>query len=335
MEEKAQPYLRVGRKQTSEVEMNGQKSQGTKTSVVIATKNSGATIEKCLSSLMAYYAKGYIDEILVVDAHSTDRTLEIIKKFPVKLLSYTGKSSVWTYYARDIGWRETRGEFVLFTDSDTHLGENFFPAICEFFKDSKIGIVGAQERAVITNRISKTIGEWWLYHASRLKGLLYVNPDSWSWFKRLYRKIAWGGERSITTSGPCYITRRICLEVVNGFVECPEGSGDVLLSRRIIEKGWQATWWLESPLYHHPPVSLKQLVNQRIFYGKLDARIHRKSLRSYQKVILVIENMGSPFIGLILSFCFKNFLHLLIFPLARYAWIVGYIAGLMSKPPKS
>ncbi|HEY40749.1 MAG TPA: glycosyltransferase [Dehalococcoidia bacterium] len=295
-----------------------------KTSVVIPTRNNSATIGQCLNSLMPYYERGYITDIVVVDALSSDNTLEIVENFPVKLLVYNSREAVFTYYARDMGWRSTDGEFVLFIDNDAYLGDNFFPDIYELFSDERVGIIGAQERAVVTNRTTRTIGEWWVYHAEKLKGLLGSSPSSWSWLQKLYHRIAWGNEMYVTTSGPCYIVRRCCLEAVNGF-ECPEGSADVLLSRRIIEKGWAATWWLEAPLYHHPAASLKHLWKQRVFFGRLDAVTHSESTRAARKVMLVITRLCTPIVGLRLALRFKNPLHLLLFPLAHYAWIIGYL----------
>ncbi len=295
-----------------------------KTSVVVATRNNAATIGRCLASLVPYYQQGYISEIVVVDARSTDGTAEIARGFPVRLLPYGGGEPVFTYYARDIGWRNTFGELVLFIDSDAYVGEGFFPAIHEFFKDDKIGIVGAQERAVVTNGTSRTIGEWWRYHADNLRGLLGA-PSSYSWFQRLYRRAAWG--RYLTTSGPGYITRRTCLEATDGF-ERPEGSADILLSRRIIEKGWKATWWLEAPLYHHPPASVRHLIKQRLFFGKLDA-VNDRDSGAYHKIMAVITRMGTPLLGLGLALRYRNPRHLVLFPLAHYAWIVGYLRELL------
>jgi glycosyltransferase involved in cell wall biosynthesis len=301
-----------------------------KTSVVIPTKNSAATIGKCLTSLMPYYEQGYIGEIVVVDGHSTDGTLEIIKKFPVKMLFDEGHGE---YVARDIGWRETSGEWLLFIDNDAYLGDNFFPGVLDFFSDDRMGIVGAQERAVVTNGISKTIGEWWLYHADNLRKLLQDNQATWSWFQRLYHRVAWGGEKYVTTSGPCYLVRRACLEVVGGF-ELPL-SADIFLSRKIVEKGWKATWWLDAPLNHYPQSSVRQLIRQRRHYGKADAVMQRESLKMYQKAMLVIARLGTPLIGLILALRFRNIRHLWLFPLAHYAWIAGYLRGVMSPGSES
>lgn len=75
-------------------------------SVVIPTKNNVDTIGECLSSLMPYWEQGYIDEIIVVDAHSTDGTVEVVRNFPVRLRFDERQGE---YVAREIGWRNANG----------------------------------------------------------------------------------------------------------------------------------------------------------------------------------------------------------------------------------
>ncbi|MDP2860183.1 MAG: glycosyltransferase, partial [bacterium] len=51
-----------------------------KLSVAIATRNEEENIARCLSSV-----KGIADEIIVVDEYSTDKTVEIAKKYGAKV----------------------------------------------------------------------------------------------------------------------------------------------------------------------------------------------------------------------------------------------------------
>jgi len=292
-----------------------------KTAVIVPTKNNVATIRQCLSSLLPYYYQGYISEIVVVDAHSTDGTLEVVSSLPVKLLCDEG---VRPYFAREMGWRNTNGELILFIDADTYLGECFFPNIYDFFQEEQMGMVSPWQKGVVTNRVTRTIGEWWVYHADRLRGLISNEPTAWSLFQRLYQRVTWVGEKYATAGGPSYIVRRTCLEAVNGF-ECPDGSADILLSRRLTEKGWESTWWLDAPFHHYPVTHIKRLVKQRHHWGKTDAIMQRDSLKAHHKVILLISRLGTPLVGLGLAIRFKNPLHLFLFPLAHYAWLVGYI----------
>jgi len=83
-------------------------------SVVIPNYNAEATIGKCLEAAFASNYKNF--EVVVVDDCSDDRSVEIIKQFPCKLLSFDKRSG--TSKARNAGARNCSGEVVFFIDSD-------------------------------------------------------------------------------------------------------------------------------------------------------------------------------------------------------------------------
>jgi glycosyltransferase involved in cell wall biosynthesis len=294
------------------------------TSIVIPTKNNIDTIDKCLSSLMPYYGDGYISEIIVVDGHSTDGTLEAVKRYPVKVLFEEVKGSIGLAY--DIGWRNAQGELVILFDSDVYLGEGFFPRIHELLSD-EVGWISCVPEAVVTNRMKKTQGEDWS------RGMLTPEPSR---FQRLYTRIAYGGTKEPLCGGPCMVVRRSCLEAVNGFLGLSPGTlkccGDISVSQRVAGKGWKTIWWHEAPLYHHPRSTLKGLVKQMHGYGISIAYMHlenefRKSYPWYNKVISMLARLASPAIGVYLAIRFRNPMHLITYPLPRYAVVAGYVAG--------
>ena len=130
------------------------------TSIVIPTKNSITTIDKCLSSLMPYSRQGYINEIIIVDSHSSDGTLDVVKGYPVKLIFEEIKGSIGMAY--DTGWGNTQGERIILLDSDVYLENGFFPKLFEFFSDDKIGWVSCQPKAVVSNKLTKAQAEDWI-----------------------------------------------------------------------------------------------------------------------------------------------------------------------------
>lgn len=301
-------------------------------SIVIPTKNNISTIDRCLSSLMPYYEQGYISEILVVDGHSTDGTLEVIENYPAKVIFEEGKGNIGTAY--DIGWRNTQGELVILLDSDVYLEGNFFPDVYKLLYDDNVGWVSCAARAVVVNRVTKAQDEEWIWHTEML------SPSS-SWFQRLYGRIARGGGQERRCGGPCMVVRRICFEAVNGFRDLSSAAlgqgtggcvGDIIVSQRIAKLGWKTIWWQDSPIFHLPRTTFKGLTKQFYGYGKAEAYMHMErefaaSYRWYQKVIGIIARLGSPAVGLMLAIRFRNPLQLIAYPLPRYAWVMGYIAG--------
>jgi len=292
-----------------------------KTSVVIATKNNIGTIDRCLSSLVPYHKQGYISEIVIVDGHSTDGTLEVIKEYPVKLLFDEGT----TYSeARETGWRNAGGELLAFLDSDAYLEGNFFPEVYKFFDDERMGIIGCQPKAVVTNRLTRAIAEQWEWGTAMLGASL-------SRFQRLNRWIA-TNKFQILPGGPCQIARRICLEAVNGFPR-HKHQEDLYLSQRIIAEGWKTAWWVDAPLYHYPRDTFKGLIKQGYKWGndyrhsELLDKTEMTSDAKPSKVTFLISRLASLIIGLMLAIRFRNPLHLIVYPLPRYAWVIGYIIG--------
>lgn len=83
-------------------------------SLVIPNYNGGATIGKCLEAAFASRYGNF--EVVVVDDCSTDASVEIISRFPCKLVRLKKRSGVST--ARNSGAQSSRGEVLFFTDAD-------------------------------------------------------------------------------------------------------------------------------------------------------------------------------------------------------------------------
>src|SRR5688572_8958532 len=85
-------------------------------SVIVPVLNDEARIGGCVAALLAqdYPRERY--EVIVVDNGSTDRTYEVVRGYPVTLLSEAQIRS--SFAARNKGMREAVGEIFAFTDSD-------------------------------------------------------------------------------------------------------------------------------------------------------------------------------------------------------------------------
>ena len=88
--------------------------------IVVPARNEEACLGDCLASLVAQ--AGVAFEIVVVDDHSTDRTGEIARSFAgVRVISPGPLPGGWTGKNNAVvaGVKESRGEWLLFTDADT------------------------------------------------------------------------------------------------------------------------------------------------------------------------------------------------------------------------
>lgn len=79
-------------------------------SAVILTKNEEQNIKKCIESIK------WCDEIIVVDDNSSDKTIEIARKYKVKIYSHVLNDDFSSQ--RNFGLSKAKNEWVLFVDSD-------------------------------------------------------------------------------------------------------------------------------------------------------------------------------------------------------------------------
>ena len=84
-----------------------------------------ATIGQCLEAAFSSDYKNF--EVIVVDDHSEDNSVEIIKKFPCKLICLESRSG--TSRARNTGARNSRGDFIFFIDADCLLERDTLPIV--------------------------------------------------------------------------------------------------------------------------------------------------------------------------------------------------------------
>jgi len=85
--------------------------QNKKLSVAIATFNEERNIAKCLESV-----KDWVDEIVLVDGSSTDKTREIAKKFGVRVIKTTNKPIF--HINKNIAINACHGDWILQLDAD-------------------------------------------------------------------------------------------------------------------------------------------------------------------------------------------------------------------------
>jgi glycosyltransferase involved in cell wall biosynthesis len=79
-------------------------------SVIILTKNEERNIEKCLVSVK------WCDEVIILDDMSSDKTVEIAKKFKAKIFLHALGSDFSAQ--RNFGLSKAQNEWVLFVDAD-------------------------------------------------------------------------------------------------------------------------------------------------------------------------------------------------------------------------
>lgn len=106
-------------------------------SVVIPSYNSSTTIGKCLEAAFASDYKNF--EVIVVDDYSSDASVEIIRKFPCRLVTFSEHKG--TSSARNAGALTSKGEYIFFTDSDCLLNKDTLAIIDEIISKAETDVI--------------------------------------------------------------------------------------------------------------------------------------------------------------------------------------------------
>jgi len=181
-------------------------------SVILVNYNDRNHIEACLSSLREN-GPSVEHEIIVVDNASTDGSRELIAHSFRSVRLIASAENAGFSRANNIGAKESRGEFLLFLNTDTVVTPGSIGALLDHLgADPSIGAAGpALLRKDGTVQVS--FGNKVNFPA-QLWQKLFLNPH----YGRLLKKSA--GTRSVGwLSAACLLCRRKAFEQVGGFDE--------------------------------------------------------------------------------------------------------------------
>tara|TARA_B100000965_G_C19596860_1_gene760666 strand:- start:2913 stop:3890 length:978 start_codon:yes stop_codon:yes gene_type:complete len=102
-------------------------------SIIITTYNEQKYIHACLESIYKNNFKNI--EVLIVDDASTDKTIKIIKKFPVKL--FILKKNKGAAFAKNFAIKKAKSNFIFFIDADATLQKNILSKMIKIIKKHK------------------------------------------------------------------------------------------------------------------------------------------------------------------------------------------------------
>jgi len=119
-------------------------------SAIVITKNEESRIAKCLESL------SFCDEIIIVDNGSTDKTLEIVQKYQVRVrhIKETDFSAL-----RNAGKEDAKGKWLLYVDADEIVPEKLQEEIKRTVKDESLTRGGTT--AFFISRENYYLGKKW------------------------------------------------------------------------------------------------------------------------------------------------------------------------------
>lgn len=106
-----------------------------KASFIVANWNGKKTIAECLNSILAQTYKNY--EIIVVDNHSSDTSLELVKEnYNIDRLIALDRNYGYAE-ANNIGYKHARGDYIALVNNDAILEDNWLEKALGVFQRDK------------------------------------------------------------------------------------------------------------------------------------------------------------------------------------------------------
>ncbi len=114
-------------------------------SVIIPIRNESKYIEDCIKSILVQNYPNNLLEIIIVNDHSEDQTLQILKKFeqiPNLKILHLPMNKIGKKEAIQWGIENATGEIIITTDGDTLRGKYWVQTLVNFFSENTAMVSG-------------------------------------------------------------------------------------------------------------------------------------------------------------------------------------------------
>lgn len=211
-----------------------------KISFCIPAYNCEDTIERCIESILdlTYSNK----EIIIVNDGSTDRTLEIAEKYPVKIVNL--EQNMGRGYARQKALEYAKGEYIALLDADGFItNKNWVEQMLSNFTDDKIAAVFSLSQA--TNSKS-SIDRYWDYLTTT---------------ELTHRQIAHGAGTGNT------LIKKNVLDEVGGFDTRLRNVEDCDISEKLSKRGYVFYYEPDCLMSREQPSSISEVIKKEMDYA--------------------------------------------------------------------
>ena len=224
-------------------------------SIVITTKNSSQYIEACLKSIKTQIYKNI--EIIVIDNNSKDKTKEIAQKYTKFVFNKGPERSA----QRNFGGSKSKGEYLLFIDSDMELSKDIVNHCVIKINEQKSETEGMKIKGIIIPE--KSFGEGFWAKCKALERSYYLGVD---WLE-----------------APRFFSKDV-FDEFQGYDLSQTGTEDYDLPQRIKSKyGIKTIGRINSFIYHNEGrLSLFYTLNKKFYYAKtINVYAERKINKGY------------------------------------------------------
>ena len=294
----------------------------TQFSIIIPARNEALNIKNCLQSIVQQIYPATLFEIIVIDDHSTDETVAIVEQLQqqykniqlIKLADALNGKILNAYKKKAIenAIQYASGEWIITTDADCIVKENWLTTFDEFIQKNKTVFIAAP--VAFTN------------NGSLLQSFQYIDFMS---MQGITAASVHAGFHNMCNGANLAYKKDIFFEV-NGFkgIDNIASGDDMLLMNKIKAKYKNEVSFLFSKdaiVTTHPMPSWKSFFNQRIRWASKAEQFKTKDNNIFLVLVLVyLFNVGLfilPFLSFLNIHClYYWFLFIFLKTLAELAF---------------
>jgi succinoglycan biosynthesis protein ExoA len=237
--------------------------------IVIPTRNEGATIGRCLAAVAAQDYPHDRLEVLVLDGRSRDGTREAVSAaaaaadFPIRLLDNPpGTVPAALNRALELGG----GSFLVRVDGHSEPEPSYVRRCVDGAREPGVGLAGGWVEAVGTTAVGRAIAAAFASPAAMGNAASWQRP----------------GQPTDVASVPCGAYRVEALREIGGFDDEQRANQDYEANFRLRQAGWRVVLLPEVRFAYTTRSSLRRLARQFARYGFYRARTmikHPASIR--------------------------------------------------------
>lgn len=203
-----------------------------KISMVIIGKNAQDLIKECLDSVK------WAEEVVYLDGGSTDKTLEIVKKFKKAKIKKQKKKNMDFAAWHNQGIEESQGEWIFYLDTDERITPQLKKEILKVIKNSKEFSAYAVPRQNVLLGKPVKFGGWWPDYQIRL----FKREKLKKWKGKLHEQPVFEGNLGYLKNPMIHITHRDLSSMVTKTNQWSEIEADLLYKSGHPPMTWWRFW---------------------------------------------------------------------------------------------
>lgn len=228
-------------------------------SVVVCAYNEERLLDECLRSLAALDYPAL--DVIVCDDGSTDDTLQVARRYPVRVLAlpHEGLSA-----ARNAGARAATGQYVAYVDADAHCHRHWAYHLMLSMEENGVVAAGGPNLPV------PGVG--------MVERAVAVAPGG-------PVEVLVSDDRAEHVAGCNMAFRRAALIAAGGFDEAFTSAGDdVDVCWKLLDRGGQIAFSPAAQVYHHRRSTVKGYLSQQRNYGRSERMVASRHAHRFNRL---------------------------------------------------